>query len=338
MDEGPVKLMTYTQHYSVLKNECLDGMYDGIDEKDENLLFADLTFGGGGHSLAIVQRDERAHLISFDQDPDALANGRKLIEQNKVGDRLNLVDSNFCHFKDVVTGQFNDLVKKSGGFDAILMDLGVSSHHFDEGSRGFSFRVDAPLDMRMDSDNPNIKTAKDIVNKYSEHELISIFKDFGEERYAKKIAARIAQTRLNKEIETTIELAELIKECYPAKLRFGRIHPATKCFQALRIEVNRELGVLSDVIPQIIPLLKKNGKILVISFHSLEDRIVKHEFKRIEKEEEEFLCEVVTRKPILPSEKEIEENSRSRSAKLRILKRVEEHKSKNKYVQYSKVK
>jgi 16S rRNA (cytosine1402-N4)-methyltransferase len=330
--------MSYTEHYSVLKKECLDGMYADVEAGNEKLLFADLTFGGGGHSLEIVKRNPNAHLISFDQDPDALKNGRELIKKNGVEDRLHLVDSNFCHFKEVVEGQFKDLLEEKGGFDAVLMDLGVSSHHFDDGSRGFSFRTDAPLDMRMDSDNPNIKTAHDIVNGYSEDDLVRIFRDFGEEKFSKRIAQKIIERRVKSPIETTMELAELIKDCYPAKLRFGRIHPATKCFQALRIEVNRELGVLSDVIPQVIPLLKINGKILVISFHSLEDRIVKHEFKRFEKESDEFLCEVVTKKPIVPSEKELEENSRSRSAKLRILKRVKEHKSKNKYAQYSKIK
>lgn len=329
--------MTYTQHYSVLKNECLDNMYLGLEESDrESFLFADLTFGGGGHSLEIVKRDKRAHLISFDQDPDALANGRKLIEANGVKDRLHLEDSNFCHFAEVVS-RHQDLIDENGGFDAVLMDLGVSSHHFDEGGRGFSFRVDAPLDMRMDYDNDNIKTAKDIVNNYSDRELEQIFRDYGEEKFSRKIARRIVDVRHEKEIETTFELADLIKECYPMKMRFGRIHPATKCFQALRIEVNRELHVLTEVIPQIIPLLRNNGKILVISFHSLEDRIVKQEFKKLEKDGGEYLFET-SRKPIIPTDQEIEENSRSRSAKLRILERVTEKKNKNKYAKFSTLK
>ncbi|WP_053335875.1 16S rRNA (cytosine(1402)-N(4))-methyltransferase RsmH [Bacteriovorax sp. DB6_IX] len=331
--------MTYTAHYSVLKKECLDSMYaDWENSNEEKLLFADLTFGGGGHSLAIVARDERANLISFDQDPDALANGRKLIEESGNLDRHHLVDSNFCHFGEVVKNNFQELVDECGGFSAILMDLGVSSHHFDEGNRGFSFRVDAPLDMRMDSDNDKIQTAKDIVNKYSELELEKIFKEFGEEKFSRRIAQRIAVDREKKPIETTFELAELIKQCYPAKLRYGRINPATKCFQALRIEVNRELHVLSEVIPQIIPLLKINGKICVISFHSLEDRIVKHEFKRLEKDNDDIICEVVTKKPILPSDQELDENPRSRSAKLRVIKRVEARKQKNKYAKFSTIK
>ncbi|EQC50073.1 16S rRNA (cytosine(1402)-N(4))-methyltransferase [Bacteriovorax sp. DB6_IX] len=311
---------------------------DWENSNEEKLLFADLTFGGGGHSLAIVARDERANLISFDQDPDALANGRKLIEESGNLDRHHLVDSNFCHFGEVVKNNFQELVDECGGFSAILMDLGVSSHHFDEGNRGFSFRVDAPLDMRMDSDNDKIQTAKDIVNKYSELELEKIFKEFGEEKFSRRIAQRIAVDREKKPIETTFELAELIKQCYPAKLRYGRINPATKCFQALRIEVNRELHVLSEVIPQIIPLLKINGKICVISFHSLEDRIVKHEFKRLEKDNDDIICEVVTKKPILPSDQELDENPRSRSAKLRVIKRVEARKQKNKYAKFSTIK
>jgi 16S rRNA (cytosine1402-N4)-methyltransferase len=339
MDEGITKIMSYTSHYSVLKQECLDSMYaDWEGSNDENLLFADLTFGGGGHSLAIVAKDKRANLISFDQDPDALSNGKELIKQSGNDQRHHLVDSNFCHFGEVVKEKYQDLVDKCGGFSAVLMDLGVSSHHFDEGNRGFSFRVDAPLDMRMDSDNENITTAKDIVNKYSELELEKLFKEFGEEKFSRRIARRIAVDREVKPIETTFELAALIKECYPAKLRHGRINPATKCFQALRIEVNRELHVLSEVIPQIIPLLKINGKICVISFHSLEDRIVKHEFKRLEKESDDIICEVVTKKPIVPTKEELDENPRSRSAKLRVIKRVKERKIKNKYAQFSTIK
>lgn len=342
MDEGSTKIMTYTSHYSVLKKECLDSMYaDWEESNEENLLFADLTFGGGGHSLAIVERDKRANLISFDQDPDALANGRKLIKEKGFEDRHHLVDSNFCHFGEVVKGQYQVLVDKCGGFSAILMDLGVSSHHFDEGNRGFSFRVDAPLDMRMDSDNDEVPTAQHIVNTYSEIELERIFKEFGEEKFSKRIAKKIAEQREEKPIETTFELAELVKYCYPIKLRYGRINPATKTFQALRIEVNRELHVLSEVIPQIIPLLKINGKICVISFHSLEDRIVKHEFKKIEKnsvDSEDEIYEVVTKKPIVPGEVELDENPRSRSAKLRVIKRVSERKVKNKYAKFSTVK
>ncbi|MEH0860004.1 MULTISPECIES: 16S rRNA (cytosine(1402)-N(4))-methyltransferase RsmH [Halobacteriovorax] len=328
----------YKEHYSVLKNECLDYLYLNNEDK-ESLVFADCTFGAGGHSMAIVERNPNAKLISFDQDPDALANGRKLIEKNGVQDRLFLHDSNFVHFHDVVTGNHQELLDENEGLDGVLLDLGVSSHHFDEGSRGFSFRVDAPLDMRMDYDNDEIETAKDIINKYSKQELADLFREYGEEKFAWRIAEKIEAKR-EKEgpIETTFQLAELIKDCYPKKLQFGRIHPATKCFQALRIQVNKELDVVSDVIAQVLPLLKINGRILIISFHSLEDRIVKRLFKEFEKNGlGEMLFENEVKKPIIPSEEEISENPRSRSAKLRILKRVSEKKSKNKYEKFSKI-
>ncbi len=327
----------YKEHYSVLKKECLDYLYLDM-ESEEQLLFADCTFGAGGHSLAIVERDQKARLISFDQDPDALKNGHKLIEEKGVKDRLFLNDSNFCFFNDIVAVKHANLLEDNGGLNGVLLDLGVSSHHFDEGSRGFSFRVDAPLDMRMDYDNDEIKTAKDIVNSYSQQELADLFRDYGEEKYAWRIAEQIILTRAKDgPIETTFQLADLIKNCYPKKLQFGRIHPATKCFQALRIEVNRELDVVADVIGQVLPLLKINGRILIISFHSLEDRIVKKLFKDYEKNGlGEMLFENEVKKPIIPSDEEISENSRSRSAKLRILKRVESKKSKNKYEKYSK--
>ncbi|MFG1500459.1 16S rRNA (cytosine(1402)-N(4))-methyltransferase RsmH [Halobacteriovorax sp. XZX-3] len=328
----------YKEHYSVLKKECLDYLYLDSEEHDQ-LLFADCTFGAGGHSLAIVKRDIKAKLISFDQDPDALKNGRELIKKNGVEDRLFLHDSNFCHFENIVMGNHADLVKENGGLNGVLLDLGVSSHHFDEGSRGFSFRVDAPLDMRMDYDNDSIQTAKDIINRYSAQDLANLFRDYGEEKYAWRIAERIVLERdKNGPINTTFQLAELIKDCYPKKLQFGRIHPATKCFQALRIEVNRELDVITDVINQVLPLLKIGGRILIISFHSLEDRIVKKLFKDYEKNGlGEMLFENEVKKPIIPSDEEIAENSRSRSAKLRILKRVVSKKSKNKYEKFSKI-
>lgn len=330
--------MEYTSHYSVLKKECLENLYEGISSDEGYIpVFADCTFGGGGHSIAIVKQDPRARLLSFDQDPDALKNGKERIKAENVQDRLTLFDSNFVHFKDVVEEVKKNWNFEFEGFDGVLLDLGVSSHHFDEGGRGFSFRKEAPLDMRMDYDNDNLPTAKDIINKYSAYELEKIFFEFGEEKLTKKIVRKIIETRESAPIETTTQLADLIKECYPMKMRFGKIHPATKCFQALRIEVNKELSVLTDVIPQIVPLLKKSGKLLIITFHSLEDRIVKHEFKKWEDEELGFLSEVLTKKPIIPSEDEIKENSRSRSAKLRVLKRISEKRNKNKYAHFSTI-
>lgn len=328
----------YKEHYSVLKKECLDFLY--LDKEDaSNLLFADCTFGAGGHSLAIVKRSQNAKLISFDQDPDALKNGYAIIKANNVEDRLFLHDSNFSNFSNIVTTNHQDLIDENEGLDGVLLDLGVSSHHFDEGSRGFSFRVDAPLDMRMDYDNDSIKTAKDIINSYGQQQLADLFRDYAEEKYAWRIAEAVVSKReKDGPIETTFQLAEIIKDCYPKKLQFGRIHPATKCFQALRIEVNKELDVVADVIGQVLPLLKINGRILIISFHSLEDRIVKQLFKDFEKNGlGEMLFENEVKKPIIPSEEEISENPRSRSAKLRILKRVELKKSKNKYEKYSKI-
>ena len=190
--------------------------------------------------------------------------------------------------------------------------------------------------MRMDVDNDNIKTARDIINDYSEYELGKIIRDYGEEKFYKRIVKNIVSKRSGAPIETTIELAELIRESYPAKLRYGKIHPATKTFQALRIEVNRELEVLEKVLDQIVPFLKMHGKIVVISFHSLEDRIVKQVFNKLAARED-VLFEVLTKKPVVPSKEEIDENSRSRSAKLRVIKRVEQKRNKNKYAQFSKI-
>lgn len=340
MDGDNFKVMEYKSHYSVLKKECLEFLYNEVNQDESyHPVFADCTFGAGGHSLAIVDRDKRAYLLSFDQDPDALKNGAKIIENKKVQDRLKLFDSNFCYFEETVNKFKKELPFEFEGFDGVLLDLGVSSHHFDAGERGFSFRMDAPLDMRMDSDNEEVKTAAYIINNYSEQELERIFFEYGEEKNTKKIVRKIFEVRKSAPIETTLQLAELIREAYPVKLRFGRTHPATKCFQALRIEVNKELLVLTDVIPQVIPLLKKNGKLLVITFHSLEDRIVKHEFIKLEDETNDPFCEIITKKPIIPTEEELDENPRSRSAKLRVLKRVEAKvvRSKNKYAQYSKI-
>ncbi len=328
--------MNYTSHYSVLNKESIDYLFKDIKEDENNLLFSDFTFGAGGHTFSILNRSENAKVVSFDQDPEALENGRSRIENESVSERCFLVDSNFENFKKVIDEQFSDLVKDCGGFDGIVMDLGVSSHHFDSGERGFSFRVDAPLDMRMDVDNSEIQTAQHIVNNYSEEELNLLIRDYGEEKFHRRIVKNIIDKRSVAPIETTWQLADLIRLAYPAKLRHGKIHPATKTFQALRIEVNRELEVLEKVLDQIVPFLKNNGKIAVISFHSLEDRIVKQAFKKLETRED-FLFEVLTKRPVIPSKDEVSENSRSRSAKLRVVQRVEQKKNKNKYAQFSKV-
>jgi 16S rRNA (cytosine1402-N4)-methyltransferase len=324
--------MSYTEHYSVLKNECLEYLTNNIQENNDVSYFADLTFGGGGHTFALLNMNEKYHLRSVDQDPDALANGRKRIETEKVSERITLIDSNFEKFPAYIQENEKEVV---GKFQGILADLGVSSHHFDEGSRGFSFRFEAPLDMRMDYDNENIRTAKELINEESEEFLLEIIKEYGEEKHAWKIVQRIIQARDEKPIETTIDLENLIFHAYPKKERFGKTNPATKTFQALRIAVNRELDVITNVIPQLIELLKVNGRLAIITFHSLEDRIVKRAFKELENGE--IPCTILTRKPILPSKQELAENPRSRSAKLRVIERVLEKKSKNKYAEFSKI-
>ncbi|MCB9060460.1 MAG: 16S rRNA (cytosine(1402)-N(4))-methyltransferase RsmH [Halobacteriovoraceae bacterium] len=302
--------MIYTQHYSVLKNEILD-YFDENAKANDKVLFADLTFGAGGHSFAILEKFTNAKVIATDQDPDALENGRKNIQQKKYESRIHLLDTNFVHFPELV-GE-DELFRENYGLDGILLDLGVSSHHFDKDSRGFSFRNDAELDMRMNNRSVSDQvSAKEIINTYEEGELADLIFHYGEERYSRRIAKTIVETRIKSPINTTKELENICFHAYPKKNRFGRISPATRTFQALRIAVNRELEVLKNVLPGLVPLLKKNGKIFVISFHSLEDRIVKHSFKELED------LNILTKRPILPSEEEVKENSRSRSAKLRI--------------------
>lgn len=320
--------MAYTQHYSVLKKECIETLTELQDESRDKFYYADLTFGGGGHSFALFHQNTKNQLVCFDQDPDALNNGRARIEKESAQARLSLIDSNFRNFPKFIIENRQDIIE-AGGFDGILLDLGVSSHHFDKGERGFSFRSDAVLDMRMDVDNDDIKTAEYIVNNYSENDLEKILREFGEEKFARRIAQKIVEERLKRPIKTTKELEDIIFHCYPKKMRFDGINPATKSFQALRIEVNQELQVLSELLDQVLPLLRVGGRLAIISFHSLEDRITKVAFKNMT--DGDIACELITKKPIVPSKEEILENSRSRSAKLRILERIERKKSKNKY-------
>ena len=308
----------YFEHTSVLLSEILAFLTGDVNLSEENY-FADLTFGGGGHSLAISEKSKKFKLICTDQDSDALENGEKLILAQKKSNQITLLDSNFRNFSDLIKKDFNFIIEKLGGFSGILLDLGVSSHHFDSPQRGFSFRMEGPLDMRMDTRNNQI-TASDIVNNYFEEELEEILRNYGEERFAKKIAENICIERKSKEILTTKDLEDIVFHSYPKKLRFGKIHPATKTFQALRIEVNDELGVLKEVISRLVELLRPKGKLAIISFHSLEDRIVKHEFRRINKEE--GIGQILTKRPIIPTDEEILKNSRSRSAKLRVIEKV----------------
>ena len=310
------------KHKSVLLFETIDNLNikpDGI--------YVDGTLGGGGHSFQILKRlGDGGRLIGIDQDEDALkAAGERLAI---FEDKVTTVRSNYCHMKQVLKEL--GIEKVSG----IVLDLGVSSYQLDEPERGFTYREDVPLDMRMDRRNP--KTAKNIVNEYSEMELFRIIRDFGEDKFAKNIAKHIVAAREKKEIETTGELIEIIKAAIPAKVRATGGHPAKKTFQAIRIELNAELEVLQNSLDDMIDLLEDGGRICIITFHSLEDRIVKTIYKT---NENPCTCpshfpvcvcgkkpkgKVITRKPIVPSEEELEYNSRAKSSKLRVFERVRE--------------
>lgn len=303
-------------HQSVLLEECIENLRirpEGI--------YVDGTLGGGGHSYEICKRlSSGGRLIGIDQDDAAIeAAGRRLEE---FAGKVTIVRSNYCHMRA-------ELAKLGiTSIDGVILDLGVSSYQLDQADRGFTYREDAPLDMRMDQRQS--MTAKDVVNEYSEMELYRIIRDYGEDRFAKNIAKHIVRARQEKVIETTGELIHIIKAAIPARTRMVGGHPAKRTFQAIRIEVNRELDVLRDSLDDLIDLLNDGGRICVITFHSLEDRIVKTAFHRNENPctcPPDFpvcVCgkkpvgRVVTRKPILPTEKEMEENPRSKSAKLRI--------------------
>lgn len=308
----------YKSHYSVMRDDVLN------EFARDNGVYADLTFGAGGHSFALASLPG-AKVLSFDQDPDALENAKKQMLENDINN-VTLIDANFETF----SAHAQEFLEKIGrtGFDGVVMDLGVSSHHFDAGERGFSFRMDAPLDMRM---NPRAGvSAAQMLAEMREEEIADVLFGYSEEKFSRKIARAITHERKTAPIETTLQLAELIKGCYPVAQRFGKIHPATKSFQALRIAVNRELDVLSDTLPRVAQMLALEGKFAVISFHSLEDRIAKNLFKELSLRNEEPLYEA-SKKPLLPSPREIFENSRSRSAKMRVLKRISQKRVKNKY-------
>ncbi|MCI5740059.1 MAG: 16S rRNA (cytosine(1402)-N(4))-methyltransferase RsmH [Lachnospiraceae bacterium] len=305
------------RHKSVLLEETIENLNikpDGI--------YVDGTLGGAGHAYEVAKRlTEGGRLIGIDQDADAIAAASQKLEPLK--NRVTIVRNNYCNMKEEL--------QKLGisGVDGILLDLGVSSFQLDTPERGFTYREeDAPLDMRMDQRNS--RTAKDIVNQYSEKELYRIIRDFGEDRFAKNIAKHIVAARQEKEIETTGELTEIIRASIPKKVQAAGGHPAKRTFQAIRIELNRELEVLQDTLDEMIELLNEDGRICIITFHSLEDRIVKTIFK---KNENPCTCpsdfpvcvcgkkskgKVISRKPILPKEEELEENSRAKSAKLRV--------------------
>lgn len=307
------------EHKSVLLNETVGGLNikpDGI--------YVDGTLGGGGHAYEVCrQLSNKGRFIGIDQDAAAIeAASNRLLD---FGERVTIIRSNYCDMKSKLQEIGIDKV------DGIVLDLGVSSYQLDTAERGFSYCADAPLDMRMD--RRQTLTAKDIVNDYEEMELFRIIRDYGEDKFAKNIAKHIVMEREKGPIETTGQLSEIIRQSIPMKIQKTSGHPAKRTFQAIRIECNRELEVLRDTLDDMIEMLNPGGRICIITFHSLEDRIVKGIFK---KNENPCTCpstfpvcvcgkvskgKVVTRKPILPSDQELEENSRSKSAKLRIFER-----------------
>ena len=308
------------KHKSVLLDETIENLCikpDGI--------YVDGTLGGGGHSYEICKRlGEGGRLIGIDQDEDAIkAAGLRL---NEFKDKVTIVRDNYRNISDVLKNLSISHV------DGIVLDLGVLSYQLDTVERGFTYKEDAPLDMRMD--NRNDKTAADIVNEYSEFDLYRIIRDYGEDKFAKNIAKHICVARKNQRIETTGQLTEIIKAAIPMKVRAVGGHPAKKTFQAIRIELNRELEVLEDSIDTMIDLLNPEGRICIITFHSLEDRIVKTRFRNNENTctcPPDFpvcVCgnkpkgHVITRKPIEPTDEEIEYNKRSKSSKLRVFERI----------------
>lgn len=307
--------MAEFKHRSVMLDETIEGLRilpEGI--------YADGTLGGAGHSFEIAKRLTTGHLIGFDQDGDAIKAATERLSPYK--DRVTIIRNNY----ENMTSELDRLgIEKVNG---ILLDLGVSSYQLDTAERGFSYMADAPLDMRMDDRAE--ETAADIVNNYSEQELFRIIRDYGEDRFAKNIAKHIVIRRTEKPIETTLELSEIVKAAIPAKVRATGGHPAKRTFQAIRIELNRELNVLSESLSGMIDRLAPGGRFCIITFHSLEDRIVKTAFKKAENPctcppslpmcvcGKKPLGKVITTKPIVPSEEETEENPRAKSAKLRI--------------------
>lgn len=305
-------------HYSVMKTECIDNLNiksDGI--------YVDGTIGLAGHSSEILKKVPDGFLYGFDQDEYAVELSNKKLRE--IRDNYKIIRDNFVNMKSRLEELGIEKV------DGILLDLGVSSPQIDDASRGFSFMKDATLDMRMD--NRNKLTAKRIVNEYSLDELVNIFYSFGEEKFSKVIAKNIVEYRKNKEIDSTLELVRIIEDSVPKKYYINS-HPERQIFQALRIEVNSELNVLNDVLPDAINLLNSGGRLCVITFHSLEDRIVKKIFKRYSEIDDmvkglpiiplEYkpLIKLVNNKPIIASSEEIDENSRSKSAKLRVIERL----------------
>jgi len=307
------------KHVTVLLNEAVDI----LDIKPDGI-YVDGTLGGAGHSLEIVKKLTSGKLICFDQDINAISAAKEKLKD--FMDKTILVHSNFENLRE----ELNKLGIES--IDGFLVDLGVSSHQLDVPERGFSYMQDAPLDMRMDNDAE--LSAYDVVNTYSEAELKRVIKDYGEENWSARIAKLIVERRATMPIRTTFELVDAIKAAIPKKMRDENQHPAKRTFQAIRIEVNRELDVIEKTLLAAVEMMNEGGVLAVITFHSLEDRIVKNVFKKLQYSctcPPEFpvcicnskqIVEIITRKPILPSENEVEMNPRSRSAKLRVARKL----------------
>lgn len=308
------------RHTSVLLKETIEAlniMPGGV--------YLDGTLGGGGHAFEVCKKlNDNGRLYGIDQDADAIIAAGKRLEE--FGKKAVIIRDNYCNAREVLREQGVDKV------DGIVLDLGVSSYQLDTVERGFTYKYDTPLDMRMDQ--RQMLTARDIVNEYDEKTLYRVIRDYGEDSFAKNIAKHIVQARQHKPIETTFELNEVIKAAIPAKMRAVGGHPSKRAFQAIRIECNHELEVLKDTLGDLVHLLNPQGRLCIITFHSLEDRIVKSFFKEMEHPctcPPKFpvcICgklpsgRVVTRKPVLPSQEELEVNSRSKSAKLRVFERI----------------
>ncbi len=303
-------------HVSVLLHEAVDEL-----QVKPSGIYVDGTLGGGGHSYEICKRlDSEGRLIGIDQDAEALEAAQKRLGEFK--DRITLVKSNYERTGEVLRELGIEKV------DGIILDLGVSSYQLDNAERGFSYREDAPLDMRMDREQT--MSAKEIVNGYSQEELFRVIREYGEERYAGSIARNICRQREKKVIETTFELVDIIRTSMPVKAKNGKGHPAKRTFQAIRMECNRELDVLGEALENMVDLLNDGGRLAIITFHSLEDRLVKTSFRRYENPcvcPPDFpICvcgrkskgKVITRKPRIPSAEETEKNTRAKSAKLRV--------------------
>lgn len=309
-----------TKHYSVLLEESIEGLHireDGI--------YVDGTLGRGGHSSEILKRIPKGHLYAFDRDETAIAESRVRLEA--IADNFTLIHANFSQMREKLAAYGITEV------DGMLFDLGVSSPQFDEASRGFSYRFDAPLDMRMDQSQT--LDAYEVVNHWDYHQLLEIFYKYGEDKFSKQIARKIEKRREEKPIETTLELVDVIKSALPSKVLNAKGHPAKKIFQAIRIAVNDELGELAMLLDEALDMLAVNGRLCVISFHSLEDRMVKEAFvkassvpqidKRIPMLPKDMPIppyRLVSKKPISAGHEELEENNRSHSAKLRIIERT----------------